>query len=262
MIIKERGITEEVFTLYSGMEVGDIVNSIGNIKCEVIIKWIESLNIDIERTVIIGAYITGMKLSERLKKFSKVTVIDINPNLEPLLGGDVEFTDDLTRISGADLVIDTTGLGGLSPGSVREFVNSDTRIFITEDPTSDASDSHIIEKNNVIERLELASSEYKGILKTNGLNTKTSGTMTLTMEILRKSLGDILKTEGVLYGVAGMNFYEGVLFKEKDLLKFHRLLMEPALIISTLRPLSADIALDKYLKKINSIVENVSNSSF
>jgi len=258
MIIKERGITEEVFTLYSGLEVTDLLNQICEVKCEAVINWMELLDVDVERTVIVGAYITGMKLAERFKEFSQVTVIDIQPTLKSLLGDDIDFTDDLTRISHADMVVDTTGLGGLSPESVREFVNSDVEIFLTEDPTSDGSDNSIIEKSNIIDRINLASSKYRGILKTGGLNTKTSGTMTLTMEVLRKSLEDILKIKGVLYGVAGMNFYEGVLFKENDYDKFSRLIREPALITSSLQPLSSDDTLEKYLQKINSTVEDVS----
>ncbi len=258
MIIKERGITEEVFTLYSGMEVGDIINRIGDVKCEATYNWVESLDVDVDETVIVGAYITGMKLAERFRKISNVTVVDINPNLKHLLDENVEFTDDLTKISKADLVVDTTGLGGLSPESVREMVGSNVKIFLVEDPTSDGSDNSIIESSNIQERLKLASSIYKGILKTTGLNTKTSGTMTLTMEVLRKSLDDILKTNGVLYGVAGMNFYEGVLFKEKDYNKFLRLMKAPAIITSSLQPLSSDDTLWANLEKIKSMVENVS----
>nr|WP_319373010.1 SAM-dependent methyltransferase HcgC family protein [uncultured Methanobacterium sp.] len=258
MIIKERGITEEVYTMYSGMKTGDIINQIGDVKCEATLNWVETLDVNIDRTVIVGAYITGMKLAERFKEFSKVTVIDIHPHLESLLGDGVHFTDDLTRISDADLVIDTTGLGGLSPESVREFVNSDVSLFMVEDPTSDGSDNSIMEKSNITERVELASSQYKGILKTGGLNTKTSGTMTMTIEILRKALHDLLKSKGVLYGVAGMNFYEGVLFKEKNYLKFTELMTEPAMTISALQPISPDDALEEYLQKIDSTVANVS----
>ena len=257
MIIKERGITEEVFTLYSGIAVGDIVNRIGEIKCEAAINWIHSSQINVEETVIVGAYITGMKLAEQCKNFSNVTVIDIQPHLKHLLSDDVEFSDDLTLIKNADLIIDTTGLGGLSPETVREYVNMEESIFLAEDPTSDGSDTQIIEKSNIQHRVEVAGSKYAGILKTSGLNTKTSGTMTLTMEVLRKSLEDILKSEGVLYGVAGMNFYEGVIFKEKDHDKFHSLLDEPALIISALQPLSSDDIIEGYLDKISSGVGNV-----
>ncbi|MBM4241934.1 MAG: DUF1188 domain-containing protein [Euryarchaeota archaeon] len=256
MIIKEKGITDEVFTLYSGVNVGDIVNSIGDMKCKATVNWIKSLDVEIERSTIVGSYLTGMKLAEEFKEFSKVTVIDINPHLNGLLGDGIEFFDDLTKINDADLVVDTTGLGGLSLESIRELVDSDIEIFMVEDPTSDGSDNTILKKNNMWDRLEVANSKHKGILKTAGLNSKTSGTMTLTMEVLRKSLGDILKARGVLYGVAGMNFYEGVLFKEKDCEKFFEFMKEPALIISALQPLSPDDFIEKHLGKIKCAVED------
>lgn len=258
MIIKERGITEEVYTLYSGMAVEDVINRIGNAKCEATLNWVESLDIKVETTVIVGAYLTGMKLAEELKEFSEVTVIDIHPHLASLLDNDVHFTEDLTQISHADLVIDTTGLGGLSPESVRKFVDPEVSLFLVEDPTSDGSDNSILKKSNIMERIELAGSKHRGILKTGGLDTKTSGTMTMTIEVLRKGLNDILSSNGVLYGVEGMNFYEGVLFKEKNHQKFQELVKDPALIISALQPISPDDALEKYLEKIDSVVADVS----
>ena len=256
MIIKERGITEEVFTLYSGLLVEDVVNRIVNTKCNAVVNWIDSLDIKVKRTAIVGTYLTGMKLAETFSKFSNVTVIDINPHLKSLVNDEVNFSDDLSKIQGSDLVVDTTGLGGISSESVRDFVDSE--IFIVEDPTSDGSDKTIKNKNNISKRLSAARSSYNGVLKTAGLNSKTSGTMTLTIEVLRRSLEDILKTNGVLYGVAGMNFYEGVLFKEKDCDKFSRLLKRPAMVTSSLHPLSPDAFIDRYMYKIKSSVENVS----
>ena len=82
--------------------------------------------------------------------------------------------------------------------------------------------------------------------------------MTMTIEILRNGLNDLLNSNGVLYGVAGMNFFEGVLFKEKNHQKFRELMKEPALIISALQPISPDDALEKYLQKIDSVVADVS----
>ena len=110
------------------------------------LNWVESLNVDVDETVIVGAYLTGMKLANRLKEISKVTVIDIHPILKSLLDKNIAFTDDLNRISSADLVIDTTGLGGLSPETVMERVSSDVNIFLVEDPTSEGSDSNILQK--------------------------------------------------------------------------------------------------------------------
>ncbi len=254
MIIKERGITGEVFTLYSGLNVGQVVNSIVEKKCQATINWIKSLEVEVKRSTIIGTYLTGMKLSEMLSEFSKITVIDIHPHLRGLVNCEAEFYDDLTNLEGADLVVDTTGLGGISPEAVQEFV--DANIFLIEDPTSDGSDKAINSKNNINKRLKAANSQYKGLLQTGGLKTKTSGTMTLTMEVLRCGLDDVIKREGVLYGVAAMNFYEGVLFKEKDCDKFLKLLNQPALVISSLQPVSPDKYLKKHVDEIKCTVEH------
>jgi hypothetical protein len=152
--------------------------------------------------------------------------------------------------------VDTTGLGGMSSESVHKYV--DSNIFLIEDPTSDGSDQLINNKNNIDQRLTTAKSPNKGILRTFGLNSKTSGTMTLTIEVLRRSLEDILNTEGVLYGVAAMSFYEGVLFKEKDCNKFMNLIKRPAMVVSSVHALSPDIYIEKHLDKIESTVEDVS----
>ena len=255
MIIKERGITGEVFTVYSGFYVEDLVNQIIDKKCQAVVNWVKSLEVEIERSAIVGTYLTGMRLAEMLKDFSKVCVVDINPHLKDILNCEVDFSDDLSQIEGADLVVDTTGFGGLSQESVKDFV--DSKIFLIEDPTSDGSDKAINLKNNIHTRLKSSKSLHKGILQTTGLNSKTSGTMTLTIEVLLQSLKDILKTEGVLYGVASMNFYEGIIFKEKDCAKFLRLLKTHALVISSMHPLSPDDSIKKYLNLINCMVEHV-----
>lgn len=250
----DTGITSEVFTVTSRMRVEDVIKKITEIKCNAAIDWINSLNVNIENSVVVGAYLTGIGLSKRLKEISNVTVIDIYPHLEKLVGNDTEFNSDLISVKGADLVVDTTGLGGIRP-EIAKLIGG--KVFLVEDPSSDGSDNLILQKNNIINRLRLSNSIYKGILKTGGLNSKTSGTMTLTIEILRKSLEDVLKNTGVLYGVAGMEFYEGALFKEKDVDKFLSLIKKPALTVSTLEPISCDEIIKKYLKRIGSDVENV-----
>ncbi len=248
----DTGITSEVFTVTSKMSVEDVIKKITEIKCNAVCEWINSLNVNIENSVILGTYLTGIELSRRLKKISNVTVIDIYPHLEKFVGNNVKFNSNLINIKDADLVVDTTGLGGIRPQIVKLISGN---VFLVEDPTSDGSDNLILQKNNTINRLQLSNSDYKGILKTGGLNTKTSGTMTITMEVLRKSLEDVLKNKGVLYSVAGMDFYEGALFKEKDVNKFLSLIKKPALTVSTLEPISCDEIIEKYLKRINSEVK-------
>ena len=250
----QSGITSEVFTIKSRIKVKDLLRRIIEKKCEATSNWINSLDVDIENSVILGAYLTGIGLSKQLKKISEVTVVDIYPHLGNLIDMDVNFCSQTEIIENADLVIDTTGLGGLTP-DVTKFING--KGFLVEDPTSDGSDKLIIGKNNVTARLKSASANYKGILMTQGLDSKTSGTMTLTMEILRKSLADALKKPGVLYGVAGMEFYEGLLFKEKNIEKFMEVINKPSLTISTLEPFSCDDIIKEYLEKLDSHVENV-----
>lgn len=249
------GITSEVFTVTSKMNVEDVIKKITEIKCNAACSWINSLNRDIENSIVVGAYLTGIELSKRLKKISNVTVIDIYPHLEKLAENEIEFKSNLILIKDADLVIDTTGLGGLKPGMARLITG---KVFLAEDPTSDGSDKLIMEKCNIQDRLKLSCADHKGILRTQGVNSKTSGTMTLTIEVLRKSLEDVLKKSGVLYGIAGMEFYEGALFKEKDVDKFLRLIKKPALTVSTLEPVSCDEIINKYIEKIGSEVEDVS----
>ncbi len=247
-----KGITDSVFTLYSELKVWDIIDRITEIKCNAAFKWLTSLDLEIQESVVVGTYLTGLKMAEMLNEISNVVVVDIHPYLEALLG-DIEFSVNLYKIKDVDLVVDTTGLGGLNPEDVKKFVNSD--IFLVEDPTSSASDSFIRKKGNILERLKSASSSHKGILKTYGLDAKTSGTMTLTLEVLRRSLDDVLKLEGVLYGVAAMDFYEGILFREKNVEKFLKYTKKPALIVSTLQPISCDDVIERNIKKIESTVE-------
>ncbi|MCE5213702.1 MAG: DUF1188 domain-containing protein [Methanobacterium sp.] len=251
----QKGITSEVFTITSQIKVKALMDKIIKKKYYATSTWIKSLNVDIENTVIVGAYLTGSGFSKELKKTSNVTLVDIYPHLENMLGKDVKFSQDIRVIEDADLVIDTTGLGGLAP-EMAELINAN--IFLVEDPTSDGSDELIKGKNNIMDRLKSATAHYKGILRTHGLNFKTSGTMTITMEILSKSLTDALKTPGALYGVAGMEFYEGILFKEKNVDKFLDLLKKPAITVSTLEPFSCDEIINKYMEKLDSQVENVS----
>ena len=118
----DTGITSEVFTVTSRMRVEDVVKKITEIKCNAALDWINSLNVNIENSVVVGAYLTGIELSKRLKRISNVTVIDIYPHLEKFVEKDVEFDSDLMKIKDANLVVDTTGLGGLRP-KIAKLIN-------------------------------------------------------------------------------------------------------------------------------------------
>lgn len=255
MIIKEKGITNEVSTIFSTLTIEDIVGRIIEKKCEASLDWIISQGVNIKHSTIIGAYLTGMKLVEKCAEFSVVDLVENDPYLKNLINEHVNFYEDISFIKNSDLVIDTTGLGGVLPELIKRYVYS--KVFLVEDPTSDGSDEVIRKKSNINKRIDSAHSPYKGLLKTTGLKAKTSGTMTLTMEVLRLSMEDILRKDGVLYAVPGMRFYERILFRQKDYKKFLNLLKTPAMIISSINPISPDKYIEKYIEQINCEVEYV-----
>lgn len=260
---KETGITSEVFTTRSKMQVKDVIHNITQKKSEAALEWIKSLDVDVENSVIFGAYMTGVELAKSLKEISNVSLVDVYSHLKALVDIETEkgvkFYSDIDKgielIKGADLVVDTTGLGGLKPEAARKI---NGKIFLVEDPTSDGSDKLILEKSNVKDRLQFSHADHRGILKIGGLQSKTSGTMTLTIETLRKSLENVLQCDGVLYGVAAMDFYEGILFKEKNVQKFLKATEKPALTVSALNFIQCDDAIQRQLSKVTSRVENVS----
>ncbi len=107
------------------------------------------------------------------------------------------------------------------------------------------------DKNNIHERIDAVTAKNKVIIKTKGINTKTSGTMTLTIGILTAVLNKCLEKEGVLYSACEMGFIEEVIFKEKNIEKFIELVDRPALKISTINPFSCDEIIQEEIRKIN-----------
>ena len=201
----DTGITSEVFTIKSEIKLIDIFNSIISKKSEAVFEYIESLNIDINtRIIVIGTYFTGVGIVKRLsEKYKNILLIDIYPHLEELLytdlGGDlknrVEFSSDIDLIYSGDIVIDTTGFGGITPEQSSKL-NVDA--FVIEDPVAEDNDDLLKKKNNIHERLDAVKCLNKAIIKTKGIDTKTSGTMTLTIGILTNLLNRFLEMEGVL----------------------------------------------------------------
>ena len=186
----DTGITSEVFTIKSEIKLIDIFNEIISKKSEAVFNYIESLNIDVNtKIVVIGTYFTGVGIVKRLsEKYENILLIDIYPHLEELLhtdlGGnlknEIEFSSDIDLIYSGEVVIDTTGFGGIS---VEQSSEINVKSFIIEDPVAEDNDKLLKDKNNIHERLNAVNSQNKAILKTKGINTKTSGTMTLTIGI-------------------------------------------------------------------------------
>lgn len=255
----DTGITSEVFTIKSETKLVDIFNDIISKKSEAVFNYIESLNMDINtRIVVIGTYFTGVGIVKKLsQKYGNIILIDIYPHLEELLytdlGGDlknkIEFSSNLDLIYFGDIVIDTTGFGGINVEQSSKF---DVEAFIIEDPVAEDNDELLKNKNNIHERLDAVSSPNKAIIKTKGINTKTSGTMTLTIGILKNLLDKFLEKEGVLYCACEMRFFEEVIFKEKNIAKFIELTDKNAFKISTINPFDLDELIAEEMNRINS----------
>ena len=255
----DTGITQEVLTIKSEIKLIDIFNNIIDKKSQTCFEYIEDLNIDSDsKIIVIGTYFTGVGIVKKLsEKYTNVTLIDIYPHLKELLytdiGGklknDVEFSSNLDLIYDGDIIIDTTGFGGINVEQSSKF-NVDA--FLIEDPVAENNDKLLKNKNNVHDRLNIVKSSNKSIIKTKGINTKTSGTMTLTIGVLTNVLNKISKKEGVLYSACEMGFFEEVIFKEKDIAKFIELTDKPAVKVSTINPFDLDKIILEEMEKIES----------
>lgn len=255
----DTGITSEVFTIKSETKLIDIFNEIISKKSEAVFEYIESLEIDNNtKIIVIGTYFTGVGIVKRLsEKYENILLIDIYPHLEELLytqiGGslkkEIEFSSNLDLIYSGDIVIDTTGFGGIN---VEQSSKLDVEAFIIEDPVAEDNDELLKAKNNIHERLSVVNSPNKAIIKTTGIDTKTSGTMTLAIGILKNLLNKCHGKEGVLYSACEMGFFEEVIFKEQDTDKFIELTDVNAFKVSTIDPFDLDELIAEELNKINS----------
>lgn len=251
----EAGITKTVNTIFSKITVEDIINQITSMKTHAISSWFEKKGIENENTLIIGAYLTGAKLANLMVRTTPVTVVDIYPHLKDFLNQKVVFKNKISEVDAAinyGVIIDTTGIGGLNILDLAKL--NPSRAFLVENPCSDGSDYRIKRVDESLDRLEVSKAKHRGFLFTVGLNSKTSGTMTLAMEVLRHSWENVLQKEGVMYAVSSMDFYERILFKEKDPKKFIKSIRRPGLIISSLEPVNCDHVIQEQLNKIKSQV--------
>lgn len=255
----DTGITSEVFTIKSETRLIDIFNNIINKKSEACLNYIDNLNLDKNtKIVVVGTYFTGMGIVKKLsEKYNNILLIDIYPHLKELLDtnigenykNSINFSTDLELIKTGDVVIDTTGFGGLN---VEQSSEINAEVFLIEDPVAEDNDSLLKDKNNIHERINAVNASNKAILKTKGINTKTSGTMTLTIGVLTNALQKSQKREGVLYSACEMGFFEEVIFKEKNIPKFVELVSKNAMKISTINPFSCDDLIKTQLDKIES----------
>lgn len=254
--LKENGITPAVNTYFSGLTVRNVIDAVCRIKADAVFRWLDGTGVEMNDVLIIGTYLTGAHLACRLAERSQVTVLDIYPHLKHLLNPGVRFVSGFPDLPPRkwDVIVDTSGLGGVSPGMLRTLPAPE--ILLVEDPCSDASDEIIKRTSQCGKILSRMSAIRKGILVTGGLQSKTSGTMTLTMDILRRSMCDALQEEGVLYSTAAMESYERVLFQERDMKEFQRRLDRPALTVSSLVDADCDTIIRRNLSGLSSRVRN------
>ena len=271
-------LNSEVFTVKSNVRLIDIFNLILEKKANAVLNLFNKLHDDgiINKgssIVIIGTYFTGIAIAKYLSfdNFKDMTIVDIYPHLEGLIDSklgnpiiaemeneenlfkekfkNIKCSSDLDLIKNADAVIDTTGLGGINESQSEAIF---TKVFLIEDPIAEENDALLKDKNNIYNRANMVNSYNKYVLKTKGLNTKTSGTMTLAIDVLRQSMNSILDRDGVLYCASEMTFYEEIIFKEKDLEKFFKLIESPVLKVSTIQPFDCDGIINEFIDEIYS----------
>lgn len=256
----DTGITNEVFTLKSEIELIDIFNEIIEKKASACLNWALQFNKN-NKVIVIGTYFTGIGIVKKLAKyFDDILLIDIYPHLKEFLHvpigepiseeelSKITFSNNLDMIYSGDLVIDTTGFGGITVEQSKLF---DVEGFLIEDPIAEDNDPLLQNKNNIYERLNAVTASNKAILKTKGINTKTSGTMTLSIGVLNNALNESLAKNGVLYAACEMGFFEETIFKEKDIPLFLELITKPAMKVSTIDLFNCDELLEKQLNSIN-----------
>ena len=64
--------------------------------------------------------------------------------------------------------------------------------------------------------------------------------MTLTINLLREAMVKANEFDGVLYATSNINFYEKILFKDKDVEEFVNSIDKPALVVSSIVPIDVD----------------------
>jgi len=257
------GITETVKTLDSKTKVVDIIYSIVEEKTRAVKYFLEGE--EFRETLIFGAYLCGNYMASSLLNDSeKVILVDIYPHLRDIVRNErITFMDINSfnlalrnRRLNPDLVIDLTGLGGLSPEVISHF---DPEVLIVENPKG-VYDRDIYQADNSLERLKVG--RRRGLLNTYRISrvSKTSGTMTLTIDTILDACHEIRELEGVLYVVPNLKYYEGILFHEKNVRKFMEEINKPAITVSCL---DEDIypkvekILRKNIERVKSFVEHV-----
>ena len=205
------GISKTVKTLESKIKIMDIIHHIVEEKTNAVKYFLEGQ--EFEQILIFGAYLCGNYLAHTLlKDANEVILVDIYPHLRDIITNKkITFMDYNTfnlslrsRRLNPDLLIDITGIGGLSSEIISNF---DPEVLIVENPKC-TYDRSIFEIDDSLERLNVG--KKRGLLNTfrSSRVSKTSGTMTLTIDTILDSCNEIRELDGVLYVLPNLKYYE------------------------------------------------------
>jgi len=256
------GITESVKTINSKTKVKDIIYHIVEKKANAIKYFLEGE--EFKQTVVFGAYLCGNYIAHSLTRDSEeVILVDIQPHLKDIIFDErIKFMDlnkfKLNMRNGnldPDLIVDITGIGGLDSDFISNF---DPEVLIVENPKC-SYDREIFKVDDSLERL--CTGKKRGILNTyrSSKISKTSGTMTLTVNTILDSCMEIRELDGVLYALPELKYYEGLIFHEKDIRKFLSEVNSPAITVSSLDDVENEVEdiIWKNTSRINSFVEKI-----
>ncbi len=215
-----RGITDRTRTVYSPFSILDVSRKISERKAEPL-RELKGNSL-----LIVGGYLDGLFISEFLKgNFREVylhdtekTVLELSPVPQP--GSLEEF----------DVILDLTGYGGATvlDGRVGNFRG---KIVVSESPSGAV-------------KLETEKTPHYW-LKPKGTPGKTSGTMTLTVKLIRNISCRVEKMGNVLYAVPNLLFFESLLFNLKSSRTFLEFMNFPAVTVSVRK--EGDIEVEKAL---------------
>ncbi|NPA62535.1 MAG: DUF1188 domain-containing protein [Methanococci archaeon] len=260
------GITEMVKTIDTKTRVVDVINEIAKKKYHAIRDFLEGE--EFKEVVIFGVYLWGNYTAQMISKCAdKVYLVDIHEFMKGFVpnNNNIKFLSlnefklkCMRKEVNPDLIIDLTGLGGLDKDFLSKFT---PEVFIVEDPRG-VFDVDIYEADDTYDRISPFINNAKiGILKTyrKARVSKTSGTMTLTIDTIVDASREITALDGVLYAIPNLRYYEGILFHENDTHKFLSEISQPAITISTLNDVldKAEKILSKNIDLIHSFIEEI-----
>ncbi|WP_456397434.1 FeGP cofactor biosynthesis guanylyltransferase HcgB family protein [Desulfurobacterium sp.] len=222
------GITDKTRTFYSPFTVMNVAKRISEMKAAVL------KNFTGDSLLIVGGYLDGIFIAEYLKNnFKRIFLYDKEASVMALSSCDEPDREKF------DVIIDLTGFGGIDvkKGRAGRFKAD---IIVSEDP----SGSGLLETDK----------KPDFFLKMN-YKSKTSGTMTLTVQTVRKLSTRLEELNDVLYAVPNLFFAESLLFNVKSSSGFLDVMEIPAVSVSVKR--DGDFKVDYFENVLKDILQEI-----